>query len=81
MTRQETFRTQKEHGRRMKILKKICAKFMDILPFQPRATSSRSNECTIVYDGPHPPQTRLEELAFDIQHVMIGTDTVGKRMP
>ena len=33
MAKQETFRTQKEHGRRMKIFEKICAKFMDILPF------------------------------------------------
>jgi hypothetical protein len=80
MAKQETFKTQKEYNRRMKVLEKICINFMDILPFGAHAsTSSRSRECSIVYTGAQPPQNRLAELAHALYQFMLGADYTGKR--
>jgi hypothetical protein len=79
MARQETFKTQKEYNRRMKILEKICARFMDILPFGAQASTSRSKECTIIYTGAHPPQNRIAELAYALYQFMLGADPTAKR--
>jgi hypothetical protein len=75
---QETSEIRKEHRQKMEALAEICARFSDVLPFW-RSSRRRSAVCSVKYNGPIQPRTRIEQLAFDIHGFFTARNPVGGR--
>lgn len=74
---QQKIALQRDKARRTRILKKICLRFQDVLPFR-REPGHASSNFNIIYTGNKPPTTRMEELASSLYQYITETNPTGE---